>query len=119
MSALIKETIESPEHGVALPESHRWKRMGKRHVCGLSGMSFFTIAGVVPLPVESTLPPPLPLTPVHTQEVWTEPISLERVRPMGRKLTLFRSVDFAKISRSSRFGYREGDFLWENVRHFH
>lgn len=92
MSALIKETIESPEHGVALPESHRWKRMGKRHVCGLSGMSFFTIAGVVPLPVESTVPPPLPLTPVHTQEVWTEPISLERVRPMGRKLTLFRPL---------------------------
>lgn len=54
-----------------------------------------------PPPVEGTLPPPLPLTPMSTQEVWTEPISLERVRPMGRKLTLFRPVDFAKISRSS------------------
>lgn len=82
-------------------------------------ISFLTIPGVVPLPVERTLPPPLLLLFVCTQEVWTEPIGLEGVRPMGRKLTFLRPVDFAKISRSSRLGYRAGAFLWENVRRFH
>lgn len=25
----LKETVESPEHGVALPESHGWERRGR------------------------------------------------------------------------------------------
>lgn len=73
----MESLSQSPTGG----ESRGW-----RHACGLMGMSF-PIPGTDPLPVESTLPPPLPLTPMCTQEVWTEPIGLERVRPLGRKLT--------------------------------
>lgn len=84
----LKETVESLEHGVTLPESHMWDRRGAEACLWTVRPIFLHYCWCCPLPVESTLPPHFPLTPVRTQEVWMEPIGLEWVRPMGRKLNI-------------------------------
>lgn len=108
----LKETVESPK---------AWSRSPRVPQVGEEGAEacLWTVRNIFPHYPWCCLPPPLLLTPLRTQEMWTEPIGLERVRPMGRKLTFLRPVDFAKISRSSRLGYRAGAFLWENLRRFH